>query len=64
MREGCRMLHAAIENEIADYIERFKHEKDPRRSALSRKERIIAGKRDYNVKISLKIVLTNGSTLG
>lgn len=29
IREGaCRMLQAAIENEIAEYIERFKYEKD------------------------------------
>jgi len=29
IREGaCRMLQAAIENEIAEYIDRFKNEKD------------------------------------
>ena len=29
LREGaCRMLQAAIENEVAEYIERFRHERD------------------------------------
>ena len=35
IREGaCRMLQAAIENEIAEYIERFKNETDSRNRRL------------------------------
>jgi putative transposase len=35
IREGaCRMLQAAIENEVTEYIERFKHEKDSRNRRL------------------------------
>ena len=56
IREGaCRMLQAAIGNEVSEYIDRFKNEKGLKEQAVSREKRFLASKRDCNRDWSLEV---------